>query len=376
MGQKLSDFLQAFAGGLSPQVFQANLNKEAATTADTRLQEREVRAEDRNIRQISIQQGISSLGVLATAINDQDINTPEGKKKIDALMGNAKKITNGFKDPRIINAAKNSFAAQLGTKKKNKPSTELTKLQKQRTRLESIPQTSSTSKQIGEIDKRIAKISTITGTTEHDPGNLTKSQAGKLTLGGIEGETNVAKLVTGIDDYIKTVSHKDYVGGGAGEILGGLDSVLSQVQQLAGNDGYLKNNGDIDFDKLDLSKDSVSFLEKSAGQGGLAESQMLQLASVVAISNNPSGRVSDKDLEIAKRILGKGANPKVAAKLLGELQKRLIRNYNIEQNTISKSQGKTFKSLSIDGLRKLHGTEESKALDSRKENRRKRFEYP
>lgn len=347
MGQKLNNFLQAFAGGLSPQVFQANLNKEAAATADKRLQQRESRAEDRNIRQISITQGIKSLGVLATAINDTDINTQEGKKKIDGLMKNAKEITNGFKDKRIIDSMKNSFAAQLGVMKKDKSEkTGITMIDPDGNEFMAFQR----GRQFKMRDKAGNLVAvphgSIKAPTKQLTGELSKTQKGKLTLGGIEGEQNLRNNLRDIDSLMETVSSPDFLGGNLGNAVQALNSARQQVSQMFGGEDYLTEDGKVNPKAFRTN----SKFRKMAITGDLAESQKMELAFILAKALNPDGKISDADVRQAGKILGESADPQVRKRLLDDVKKRIVSRYNSDQSVIAKKLKKPFTPLTMEGL--------------------------
>jgi len=393
MGQKLEGFLRVLASGLSPQAFQANVglyNQEKAREFASAKEGRDIARED---AQQDYAQTLKQMGVYATIAKENPTNP-----KIQHEMG--LKIREAAKgDTRLLNAAMgyiledNSPPSELESLGGGPPSEEKLSTVFERARKDKIK--GSAFSAIDEKGNQVMAVENEKGqivdasTFEHKPewtkaptkqetgvpGSFTKSQAGKVKLKGIEGEQSVAKNVIEIDNLIKTMSSEDFIGGVAGQAIQGLDSVVSQVQQLTGGQDFLREDGSINRDALDLSKKTISRLEKSSGQYGLASSQVLQLAYVIARANDPSGRLSDRDVKVAEDMLGDSANPRVRAKVLEDVQRRLINNYNIEQRIIAKSIGEKFIPLSLDGLRKAHSEKVKSDKNTRKENRRKRFEY-
>lgn len=355
MGQKLSNFLRVLASGLSPQAAQANTQMFMAEEAEGRKIAGEQRLEAKEGRQQSFKTKISQMGLYATIAKENPTNM-----EIQHRMGKKIKEVAGD-DPGLLEAAMGYVmedeqpADELGGGRppttifegiegKKKATTELTKLQKQRSHLETLPSTPKVARDIQNIDNRIAKITTITGRTAED---ITASQKGKLKVGGIEGETSLRQNVGEINNLIETVSSPDFIGGLTGASAQALNSASAQVTQLFGGENFTNEDGSINPRALEISKETDSRLRRAAAKGDLANSQTLQLAFVLAKSLNPDGKISDADVRQAEAILGKSADPKIRKNLLEDVQRRLISNYNIQEKVKAKALGQKYTPLTM-----------------------------
>jgi hypothetical protein len=309
--------------------------------------------QNRLAQQAGFKEDFSELSKEIATYSDYESSKEYAEEQMEGLK--AKYPILSQPDTQVNNYTEEIFNRIKQFEAKDGEKTSDIKLQDEVARLQALEQTPETKNRIKQLEDIITKKGTITGTMPDDPSALTRSQAGKLTLGGIEGETSVAQNIAEIDNLIKTVSSPDYIGGVTGIAVQGLNSAVSQIQQLFGGENLLNEDGSINEKAMDLSGDTISRLQKAAGQGGLASSQALQIAYILARANDPTGRLSDRDVKVAEEILGDTADPKARAKILRDVQRRLISNYNIQQSTIAKSQKKPFKRLTLEGLRKLSG---------------------
>lgn len=353
MGQKLGAFLRVLGSGLSPQAFQANVGMYQQEKAQEAQIASEQRQEESAIKQMGVKQAFANLGVLGIAAKKANA---EGDTEQSHRIGLAAKEIFDKIDPRYRGMAMDSFMTYTLQDEEDKKRGSTIALWK--------PGQPDTRTELRLEDKNVdtlmsqGYVKAPTQQIQAKPGELTKSQAGKIMLKGAEGRSALAKNVTEIDNLIKTVSSKDFIGGATGMATQGLNSAVTQVQQLFGGENLLNDDGSINESALEISQETASRLQRAAGQGGLAQSQTLQLAYILAKANDPSGRLSDRDVKTAEDMLGDTADPKVRAKILRDVQRRLISNYNIEQGSIAKSLGKAFKPITMKEIKSLAGTKE------------------
>lgn len=349
MGSKLGSFLRVLGAGLSPQAFAAQTNEFSAEQASKRSREA-------NIETIGLKQGMATASILGKAY-DAETDPARKKEIVEEVKGIAERATNG--DKKSMGAFKSAWLSGRFEDVKAKKEVNLHTL---------VPPGGGTPKSFRKDDPRVDKLMNEGWTpapTETLQGQLTTTQKGKLILKGVEGKASLAKNVTEIDNLKKTLADPNFIGGVAGSVIQGLDSSVSQVQQLfSAGPKFLNDDGTVNEKAMDLSPETISRLEKSAGQAGLAKSQTLQLAYIIARANDPSGRLSDRDVKTAEDMLGDTASPRAKGRILDDVKRRLISNYNIEQATIAKSQGKSYERITMKEIKGLAGTKEKTEADT------------
>jgi len=191
MGQKLESFLRVLGSGLSSQAFQANVGLYQQEQAERRQIEGEGRARTQRIEDINVTQTFKNLAPLGLAL--RKARAAGDTAAIQKISAQAKEIAE--QNLEFAGTIKNTFMAYaMEPEGEIKPTTELTKLQKQRGRLEGLPQTEVTKRDIANINSRIAKITTITGTTEHDPRSIQKKTRSKIEDTLVKTGDNLARL--------------------------------------------------------------------------------------------------------------------------------------------------------------------------------------
>ena len=117
--------------------------------------------------------------------------------------------------------------------------------------------------------------------------------------------------------------------GGVGATLSALDSVGSQLNQAAQVFGFGKSFNDTGSGAIDsvLTKDFK--LDKEAVNYEKVKSNIVNMAFLMAKSDEPGGRFSDKDIALRMRELGISQNPEKTAQVIEgvlELRNRNARN--------------------------------------------------
>jgi hypothetical protein len=326
MGKKLESFLRVLGSGLSPQAFQANVGMYQQEKAEESRIAEEQRIAERSDKQFVLKQSFANLGVLGEAAKKAnaagDVNTMHKiGKKVD-------EITSRF--PKYQAMMKESFLAYS-----------LQEAEKGEVNLHTLmspdgKQKRSFRKDDPNVDKLMQQGWTPAPTRQETakPGGFTKSQAGKIAIGSIEGEQNLRNNVREIGNLMDTVASPDYVGGVTGDMIQGLNSARQQVSQVFGGEDYLTDDGTLNPEAF---SEKGTFRAKAI-QGELAESEKLELAFILAKSLNPDGKISDADVRQAGQILGESADPKVRKRLLEKVQKRIVDKYNSD-GTVLKRRG-------------------------------------
>lgn len=117
--------------------------------------------------------------------------------------------------------------------------------------------------------------------------------------------------------------------GGIGASLSALDSVGSQLNQAAQVFGFAKNFNDTGSGAIDsiLTKDFK--LDKEAVNYEKVKSNLIHMAYLIAKSDEPGGRFSDKDIALRMKELGISQNPEKTAQVIEgvlELRNRNAKN--------------------------------------------------
>jgi len=117
--------------------------------------------------------------------------------------------------------------------------------------------------------------------------------------------------------------------GGVGASISALDSVVSQLNQAAQVFGFGKSFNDTGSGAIDsvLTKDFK--LDKEAVNYEKVKSNFVNMAYLMAKSDEPGGRFSDKDIALRMRELGVSQNPEKTAKVIEsvlELRNRNAKN--------------------------------------------------
>jgi len=343
MGNKLEGFLRVLGSGLSKQAFAANVGMYT-----------QEKAQEADMEKINITQMFKTLGPLGVAMkNAKASGDMEAVKEISAQVK-----ASADKYPKHANNIKNAFmAGQMQDQKAKAPENIIHLISDKDPKGRSFRKGDERINPLLDQGYRVAPKETLQGT-------LTTSQKGKVILKGVEGRASLAKNITEIDNLKKTLADPNFIGGVAGSAIQGLDSAVTQVQQLFDSGPkLLKDDGSLNEEAMDLSAETISRLEKSAGQSGLAKSQTLQLAYIIARANDPNGRLSDRDVKTAEGMLGEGSNPRARGLILDDVKRRLISNYNIDQASVAKSLGKPFKRITMKEIKGLAGTTE-KTVDA------------
>ena len=316
MGQKLGAFLRVLGSGLSPQAFQANVGMYQQEKAEESRIAEEGRAVERQDKQFALKQSFANLGVLGEAA--KRANAAGDVKAMQKIGQKVDEITSRF--PKYQAMMKESFLAYS-----------LQQSEKGEVNLHTLmspdgKQKRSFRKDDPNVDKLMGQGWTPAPTRQETakPGGFTKSQAGKIAIGSIEGEQNLRNNVREIGNLMDTVSSPDYVGGVTGDMIQGLNSARQQVSQVFGGEDYLADDGSLNPEAF---KEGSTFRAKAI-QGELAESEKLELAFILAKSLNPDGKISDADVRQAGMILGESADPKVRKRLLEKVQRRIVDKYN------------------------------------------------
>lgn len=168
---------------------------------------------------------------------------------------------------------------------------ELIKLQTQRDTLTTMlagaskAQATNINRQIGELDDRIAKITTITGRTEQDV--LTKGQKSKSKIAADKGATNVGR----IGQILGELSDAPRAIGIPGQVAESIGGLLGQIPG-AGPD--LEENFSKAMTGLGAEENKrmrSAFIDTSA-------------AMLSAITGEESGRYTEAERELANKALG------------------------------------------------------------------------
>lgn len=129
------------------------------------------------------------------------------------------------------------------------------------------------------------------------------------------------------------ITSDNYVGGVTGDVIQNVVSGAAQVRQIFGDDSVTDEAGIKQADLSGLSNTGMDRLRKAAGESAELQSAITELAYIHAKSLDPGGRISDKDVDAAIRMIGKNADKAVSLKLFNAMQERIVRNANISKHS-------------------------------------------
>lgn len=171
----------------------------------------------------------------------------------------------------------------------------------------------------------------------------TKSQKGKRANEQVENRARLEKQLRGYDYIDELVSDPDFVGGTSGKTLSLINSASAQYRQLTG-DPEILTDGNVDVRNVDPKSKLFSRYRKSSRITDKLESVTIELAYLIAKTNDPGGRVTDKDYEAAKSIIGSTSDVKTRSEILGRLRNETIKSYNDREGI----RGRNFQSYTPD----------------------------
>lgn len=161
-----------------------------------------------------------------------------------------------------------------------------------------------------------------------EPGSLTQSQIGKEQIDFEERRIGVRNSIQDIEKVRSLVLSDEFIGGLSGDIASSANSVIQQVKQITGGASVFDDNGRLDPDKLNLSKENMSRFRRAAINDDRVDSAIMELAFVFAKELNPDGRISDADVRSAERIISQGADKASINATLSDVQERIVRRLN------------------------------------------------
>lgn len=175
MGNKLEGFLRILGSGLSKSAFQANIQDFQQEKDIEAREQTELRAEDRATKELNVKQAFANLGVLGVALRKEMSKGEAADTRAIHKYGTAaSEIADRF--PKYSQGMKETFAAYGMSEAKEKAGTptEIQRLQKESDRLRGLPQTPRVKEKIDQIEARIGKQTTVTGSTAQDLTRFTK----------------------------------------------------------------------------------------------------------------------------------------------------------------------------------------------------------
>lgn len=320
---KFGNFLRDFGGGLNPQVAAAN-----------RQEEELIAREEQSGRDRQEKIGL----LLATSLQKLDPNDPRNEQTITEITGTLDKMGMG------------DLAPIRGQATAAKPERFITLQSPKGDERKSLRMDDS------RADELTNKGWTIAATRQEQggPGSFEKKEGEKRT----KEEIALRQNVSAIEGLKGIVSSDNYVGGVTGGMIQGIASGAAQVRQLFGDDRVTDDNGNPQYDLSALSDNAMGAIRKMAGQSAEKEAAIKELAFIHAKSLDPNGRISDKDVAAAERMIGDNADKMVSHKLFTAMQKRLVKNANIalhtrwkaSQNALPAGQRTKFKPFTIHGI--------------------------
>ena len=188
----------------------------------------------------------------------------------------------------------------------------------------------------------------------NDDGTIKSISEGGNPTARVTEEANKIKSATFAMNNVASTMLKNLEGakvGTVGGVINALDSIGSQLSQLAEatgikNNFVSKNTGEID-----------AYLKKNLGEGVFADavqygkirSNAINLAYLMARVDEPGGRFTDRDIALKMEEIGIGPNPQKTAQILASAVN--LRNQNAKNNyKILTNEELTFENFDISNI--------------------------
>ena len=123
--------------------------------------------------------------------------------------------------------------------------------------------------------------------------------------------------------------------GGVGAIISTLDTAGSQIKQAANSFGIAKDYTSDNPELIDSIIQKDFNLAKDAQNYEIFRSNIVNLAFMMAKSDEPGGRFSDKDIALRMRQLGVGGNPKKTAAVIENVSDIINQNANRKYQSLT-----------------------------------------
>lgn len=170
-----------------------------------------------------------------------------------------------------------------------------------------------------------------TATGSGEDWGLNNSGKNKVLQERITAQDTLYKQVNVIDKIIANVSDPNFIGGAAGNVVSTINSVAAQIRQVAGVDNILSKDGSLKADAVDPKSPSLSRYRKGAIITNANEAAIIELASALAKSNDPGGRVTENDYQFAKQMFTAGSDKIAIIDLLKTRREGSINQFNASE---------------------------------------------
>jgi len=170
-----------------------------------------------------------------------------------------------------------------------------------------------------------------TGTSEEL--GLGQNKLDTIVIERSNEKVNYESTVLAVQGLSEFVNSEDYVGGVTGNFLGVINSAYQQYKQVTGAPEIITGDriNEEHLNLQNLSKENLGWLREAAVKNDTLSAAQLELAFILARSLNPDGRISDKDVDAARRILSGSADKISTLQQLGQIQKRQEQRFLIGQ---------------------------------------------
>ena len=204
-----------------------------------------------------------------------------------------------------------------------------------------------------------------------DAIGLSKAGKNKIEVERMTNEKNLYGLVDGLDSIKDFVSSPEFIGGTSGDVVSIGNSLTNQFKQLTGVD---KKWESISNEDLDSGNNNLTRLRKAAINGDRMSALQIELAYTLSKMVDPSSKVTDKDFDFAKRMLGTGADRTSIIATLKDMRKRHINKYNVSESLLQKNKGVKPRLYDEDFYKKSYGREDKKEVDYKLKSNKELFQ--
>jgi len=193
---------------------------------------------------------------------------------------------------------------------------------------------------------------------------LTGTQAGKTVKEHVEERVVAENSIKGMDQIINFVKSDDFVGGAAGDLVSGLNSIAKQARQLFGYSSILNKDGSLDLSKVKPDPNVMSRFQRMAIQDSRTASALMEMAYLKAKSLDRGGRVTDADFKFAMDMLAAGADKAVIITLLEDNIGRIESKFNTKASIYNEEYGNGKSIYSSINANKVRGISNIQNLSS------------